>query len=113
MKKIIFIVGPTGVGKTELSLQLATTLNTEIISTDSMQIYKGMDIGTAKASKKEQELVPHHGIDIVRPDELFTVDDFQNLSTQIIEELTMQGKIPLLSAAPVCMPIRFYMICNF
>ena len=76
---LIILVGPTAVGKTDLAVRLALELNGEILSADSMQIYKGMDIGTAKPSFDERKGIPHHLIDLVSPDEAFTVADFQTL----------------------------------
>lgn len=96
MLKLAALVGPTAVGKTSLSIALAQRLNCEIISCDSMQVYRGMDIGTAKASREEQKLVPHHLIDIINPDEDFTVADYQKNVKAIIASLNQQGKIPLL-----------------
>ncbi|WP_035571783.1 tRNA (adenosine(37)-N6)-dimethylallyltransferase MiaA [Halonatronum saccharophilum] len=93
---LLAIVGPTAVGKTRLSLQLAQDLKGEIISADSMQVYKGMDIGTAKASKKEQELVPHHLIDIIDPKEEFSVADFQEKVDGLIPQIYNKGKLPML-----------------
>ncbi|MGM0502592.1 MAG: tRNA (adenosine(37)-N6)-dimethylallyltransferase MiaA [Bacillota bacterium] len=95
-EQIVALVGPTAVGKTELSLRLAQDLDAEIISTDSMQIYQGMDIGTAKASTKEQKLVPHHMIDIVKPDQEFSVADFQERVDELIPEIDQRGKLPML-----------------
>lgn len=94
--KVIVIVGPTAVGKTELSLKLAEDLNGEIISGDSMQVYKGLDIGTAKATKKEQEAIPHHLIDIIEVTEEFTVSDFQSEARAIIKDITSRRKIPII-----------------
>ena len=91
-QKLIFIAGPTGVGKTDLSLQLAEDFNGEIISMDSMQIYNGMDIGTAKVSIDEQKRVVHHLIDIVEPGERFTVQDYQELAKAKIEEIGSKNK---------------------
>ena len=71
-KPLVVIVGPTAVGKTELSIELAKRVDGEIISGDSMQVYKGMDIGTAKVSETEMESVPHYLIDILSPDETFS-----------------------------------------
>src|SRR5690625_940367 len=97
MKEKIFIVtGPTGIGKTELSIKLANDLNTEIISADSMQIYKYMDIGTAKVNEAQRQIIPHHLIDIVTPDESFSVSDFKNKADKIIARLNNMGKIPLV-----------------
>ncbi|MBM7555851.1 tRNA (adenosine(37)-N6)-dimethylallyltransferase MiaA [Halanaerobacter jeridensis] len=95
-EQILALVGPTAVGKTKLSLRLAQDLKGEIISADSMQIYKGMDIGTAKASQEERDLVPHHLLDIVEPDEEFSVADFQEEVDELIPEIDQRGKLPML-----------------
>ncbi|GAE48255.1 tRNA dimethylallyltransferase [Mesobacillus boroniphilus JCM 21738] len=81
-QKLIVLIGPTAVGKTKLSIELAKKFNGEIISGDSMQIYKGMDIGTAKITREEMERIPHHLIDIKQPDESFSTAEFQNLSAR-------------------------------
>lgn len=95
-KKCIVIVGPTGVGKTRLSIFLAKRLNSQIISADSMQIYKYMDIGTAKVETKYQKEIKHHLIDIVEPDENFNVEQFQSLCIKKIEEISSKNKIPII-----------------
>ena len=95
-KKCIVIVGPTGVGKTRLSIFLAKRLNSEIISADSMQIYKYMDIGTAKVEPKYQKEIKHHLIDIVEPNENFNVEQFQSLCIEKIEEISSKNKIPII-----------------
>lgn len=95
-KKCIVIVGPTGVGKTRLSIFLAKRLNSEIVSADSMQIYKYMDIGTAKVEPKYQKEIKHHLIDIVEPNENFNVEQFQSLSIDKIEEISAKNKIPII-----------------
>ena len=76
LQKILVLVGPTAVGKTELSLRLAEELQAEIISADSMQVYRGMDIGTAKPSTEERSRVTHQLLDVVEPDETFNVADY-------------------------------------
>ena len=81
-KKIIIIAGPTAVGKTALSVSLAKRINGEIISADSMQIYKQMDIGTAKVTASESSGITHHMIDIVSPQDDFTVADYANLARE-------------------------------
>ena len=96
MKDVIIIAGPTAVGKTALSINLAKKLNTEIISADSMQIYKGMDIGTAKVTKEEMDGIKHHIIDIINPDENYSVQEFQNSALEIISEIHNKGKIPVI-----------------
>ena len=85
MKKLIAIVGPTAVGKSRLALHLAQNLDSEIVSADSRQVYRYMDIGTAKPSKGELSLVCHHLIDIIRPDEDFSLAQYQQLAHQAIE----------------------------
>lgn len=95
-EKLVVILGPTGVGKTALSLGLAKALNGEIISCDSMQIYKYMDIGSDKILSHQQEGIRHHMLDLVYPDEDFTVSDYKNISEEIISNLNSENKLPLL-----------------
>lgn len=92
MKEIIVIVGPTGVGKTKLSIELAKKLNGEIINADSVSIYKHLDIGSAKPTKKEQLEVKHHLIDIKELDEVYSIYDYQIDVRRKIEEITSKGK---------------------
>jgi len=94
--KIIVIVGPTAVGKTHVSLELAKKLDTEIISADSMQIYKGMDVGTAKITEDEKGGIIHHMIDIVSPDEDYSVSEFKKDAEVIIDNLLLKNKIPVI-----------------
>ena len=96
MNKVIIILGPTGVGKTGFSILLARALNSEIISADSMQVYRHMDIGTAKPSQEDMEQVPHHMIDIVNPDETFSAGLFKEMATDIIGGLHERNKIPVI-----------------
>jgi len=93
---VIVITGPTGVGKTKLSLKIAKHYETEIISGDSMQIYKTLDIGTAKVTKEEQSLIPHHMIDILSPQESFSVALYQKKVRSLIETFKANNKIPLI-----------------
>lgn len=95
--KIIVLAGPTAVGKTELSIKLAERLNGEIVSVDSMQIYKYMDIGSAKVTKEEMRGIVHHMIDIVEPDVAFTVSDYKDLAIDIIKDILSRGKLPILT----------------
>lgn len=95
-EKVVVLIGPTAVGKTNLSIELAKKFDGEIISGDSMQIYKGMDIATAKISKEEMQGVPHHLIDILEPDESFSVAQFQELVRKKITEITSRGKVPFI-----------------
>ncbi len=93
---VIAIVGPTGVGKTETSLRLAKLTNSEIISCDSMQIYKGMDIGTAKATADEMKSVPHHLIDIKEPYEAYSVCEYVRDAKKCLEDIFSRGKNVML-----------------
>lgn len=94
--KLVIIAGPTAVGKTSLSIKLAKELNTEIISADSMQVYKGMDIGTAKIKENEKDGIVHHMIDIVEPSINYDLFTFQKTAKDVIEKLIKQDKIPLV-----------------
>ncbi|HAQ08574.1 MAG TPA: tRNA (adenosine(37)-N6)-dimethylallyltransferase MiaA [Bacillus bacterium] len=95
-QKLIVLIGPTAVGKTKLSIELAKQFNGEIISGDSMQIYRGMDIGTAKVTSEEMEGIPHHLIDIKEPDEGFSTAEFQDLVRRKIEDISSRGKLPMI-----------------
>ncbi len=93
---IIVIVGPTGVGKTRVSIELAKRLNTEIISGDSVQVYKGLTIGSAKVTEEEKEGIKHHMIDILNPQESFSVALYQRYVREAIKTIESQGKIPII-----------------
>ncbi len=93
---LIAIVGPTGVGKTELVLALGEELPIEVVSADSRQVYRYMDIGTAKPTPEERRRVPHHLIDVVNPDEEFTLAQFQEMAYSAIEDILRRGKTPFL-----------------
>ena len=93
---LIVIVGPTAVGKTRLALRLAQEFDGEIISADSRQVYRGMDIGTAKPTLEECRCVPHHLIDVVAPDEAFTLAQYQELAYEAIINVLARGKVPFL-----------------
>ncbi|WP_206424294.1 tRNA (adenosine(37)-N6)-dimethylallyltransferase MiaA [Cohnella candidum] len=93
---LLVLVGPTAVGKTELSLRIAKAAGCEIISGDSMQVYRGMDIGTAKLPLEEREGIPHHLIDILDPEEPFSASIFQRLCEEKIREIVSRGKIPFI-----------------
>lgn len=96
MNEIIAIIGPTAVGKTALSFKLAERFQTELVSADAYQVYRGMDIGTAKATKDELATYRHHLIDIIEPNEDFSAAAFQEAARTTIEDLHERGKIPIL-----------------
>jgi tRNA dimethylallyltransferase len=96
-QKLIVIVGPTAVGKTEASLAIARHFNGEIISGDSMQVYKGMDIGTAKIRPDDMQGIPHHLIDIKEPDESFSVAEFQSAVRNKIVDIAKRGAMPVIA----------------
>lgn len=95
-KKVIVLAGPTGTGKTELSLHLASLLGGEIISADSMQVYKNMDIGTAKVSKEVRQKIPHHLIDVVDVHEPFNVATYFSLVEKTLQEIVARGNVPII-----------------
>jgi len=94
--KIVVIAGPTASGKTALSIELAKKINGEIISSDSMQIYKDMDIGTAKVTKEEACGIKHYLVDCISPDVRYTVSDFKKDAENSIEEILSKGKVPII-----------------
>ena len=96
LKPLVILVGPTAVGKTAASIGLAKALNGEIISGDSMQIFRGLDIGTAKITKEEMQGVPHHLIDIKEPWETFSVAEFKRLADEAIADIHARGKLPII-----------------
>ena len=94
--KVICIVGPTGVGKTKMSIELAKRLNGEVINADSTQVYKGLDVATAKVTEEEKENIPHHLFDTKEIDEDYTVFDYQKDARKEIDELLEKNKTPIL-----------------
>lgn len=96
MIPLIIIQGPTASGKSSLAIELAEIMNTEIISSDSRQIYKYMDIGTAKVSIEDQNRIKHHLIDIIKPDQQFSAGQFVDLSKKVINKLITERKIPII-----------------
>lgn len=95
-KKILIICGPTASGKTTLAVECAKLLNSEIISADSMYVYKGLDIGTAKPSQDEMQGIKHHLIDVAMPKDTFSVGDYRELALPIVDNLISQNKIPII-----------------
>ncbi len=94
---LVVIVGPTASGKTELSIEIAKKFNGEVISGDSMQVYKHMDIGTAKVTRDEMDGIPHHMIDILEPDESFSAYEFKKRAEACIEDIINRGKLPIIA----------------
>ena len=95
-QKVVFILGPTGVGKTKLSVWIAKKFNGEIISADSVQIFKEFDVGSAKVTQEEMSGIKHYGIDIVNPDEEFSVFDYIEYTKRCIEKISKEGKLPVI-----------------
>lgn len=95
-QKLLVILGPTAVGKSDVALKLAREVDGEIVSADSRQIYRGMDIATAKPTRAEQALVPHHLIDVVEPDEELSLAEYQERAYAAIADIFARGKTPLL-----------------
>lgn len=110
---LLVLIGPTAVGKTRLSLDIAKSWKAEIISGDSMQVYRGMDIGTAKINEEEREGIPHHLIDICDPEQPYSAAEFQAGARRAIEEIAARGKLPFivggtgLYVESVCYEYRF------
>ena len=96
-KPLVILTGPTAVGKTEISIKLAKAINGEIISADSIQVYKHFDIGSAKVTKEEMDGVKHYLIDVLEPDEEFNIYVFKKLALEAMEEIYAKGKIPIIA----------------
>ena len=96
MERVIVVVGPTGVGKTKMSVELAKRFNGEVINADSMQIYKELNIGTAKIKETEKERIVHHLFDIKEVEDNYTVYDYQKDARNKIEEITNSNKLPIM-----------------
>lgn len=94
--KALVIVGPTASGKSDLAVRLAKRLNGEVISADSRQVYKGLNIGTGKITKAEMKGVKHHLLDVVEPSKQFTVTQYQDLATKALEDIVSRGKLPII-----------------
>jgi len=96
MARLVAIVGPTGVGKSRLAIRLAQTFDGEIVNADSRQVYRHMNIGTAKPTQQDLSLVPHHLIDIINPDKDFSLTQYQHLAYKAIDDIQQRNKLPLL-----------------
>lgn len=96
-RPLVILTGPTAVGKTELSIKLAKTINGEIISADALQVYKGMDIGTAKVTREEMDGVKHYLIDVIEPEDEFNVAVFKEMAESAIKEIYQKGKVPIIT----------------
>ena len=96
METILVIAGPTAVGKTSFSLEIAKALDGEIVSCDSMQLYRYMDIGSAKATAQEQTIVPHHLLDVLDPSDACTAARYQKLAKEVIFDIFRRGKTPII-----------------
>ncbi len=96
-KDIIFIVGPTAVGKTDVAFELAKIVDGEVVSADSMQVYRGMDVATSKPSKEMRQKIKHHLIDITEPEAEYSAADFKDKAESVIRTMTMSGKVPIVA----------------
>jgi len=96
MCKKIVILGQTSTGKSDFAVEIAKQINGEIISADSRQVYKGMDLGTGKITKKEMQNIPHHLLDVYPPKKIFTASDFKQKAEKIIKGIIKQGKVPII-----------------
>ena len=96
MNRLLGIVGPTGIGKSYMGIQLAQSLRGEIVNADSRQVYRFMDIGTAKPTPQERAIVPHHVFDVVSPNENFSLAQYQQLAVRAVEDIQQRGKLPIV-----------------
>lgn len=96
MSRIIVILGPTATGKSDLAVRLAKEFNGEVVSADSRQIYKGLNIGTGKITKKEMGGIPHHLLDVANPKKVFSVTDYQRLASKAVASIIKRGKVPII-----------------
>ncbi len=96
MKKVLVLVGPTAIGKTSLSIKLAKMFDGEIISGDSIQVYRGLDIGSGKVTRDEMNNVPHYGIDILNPNEAYNAFEFQKMGRKYIDDISLENRLPII-----------------
>jgi len=106
--RLIIILGPTGVGKTEMALEIAGQWGGEIVSADSMQVYRRMDIGTAKPTREQQRRIPHHLVDLVDPDEPFDASRYCTCAREAIAALHRKGKPVFVVGGAACTSGRFW-----
>src|SRR5437867_707272 len=95
--KVLVVLGPTATGKSTLAVYLAKKFNGEVISADSRQVYKGMDLGTGKITKKEMSGIKHHLLDVVSPNTIFSVSKYKELAEKEIEKIIQKGKVPIIA----------------
>lgn len=113
MKKVVVICGPTAVGKSKIALELVQKCNGEIVSADSQQVWKELDIGTAKPTWEDRQKIPHHLIDVAKPEEHFDVSRYVALADQVIKDITSRGKIPfVVGGAGMYIRILLYGLCE-
>ncbi len=96
LQKVLIIVGPTASGKSDLGVELAAKFNGEVISADSRQVYKGLDVGTGKITKREMKGIPHHLLDVADPKKTFSVSDYKKFAEEKVEEIISRGKLPIV-----------------
>ena len=96
MKNLVVITGPTAVGKTDISIKLAKEINGEIISADSIQVYKGLNIGSAKITEDEMDGIKHYLIDVLEPTDDFDIYTFKQMAEEAIEKIYAKGKVPII-----------------
>ena len=96
LPKVVFVIGPTGVGKSKLGIEIAKRFDGEVISMDSMQVYKSLDILTNKVTDEEAEGIPHHMLSIIDPDQQFDVTQFVTKCDKLVQEIHARGKLPII-----------------
>src|SRR6266545_3007960 len=109
---VVFLVGPTAIGKSRVAIPIAKALKTEILTSDSTQVYRGMDVGTDKPRLAERNGVPHRLIDLVAPDEPFNAGLYRRLALQEIARLHAEGRVPLVVEERACMSARWRTACG-
>ena len=100
MNPLVVVLGPTGSGKSALALDLAERFDGEIVNCDSVQLYRGFDVGTAKLPERERRGIPHHLFDILDPSEVFTAGDYARVARPILNEIASKGHLPVVAGGP-------------